>query len=80
MATERARRSPRWWPSTPLDTLKLNPNVPQRAQNLLELVANEMATEPCQADAALVAFHANTLKHLAVLKAKGGPRYDAIQL
>ena len=39
-----------------------------------------MATEPCQADAALVAFHANTLKHLAVLKAKGGPRYDAIQL
>ena len=51
-----------------------------RAQNLLELVANEMATEPCQADAALVAFHANTLKHLALLKAKGGPRYDAIQL
>lgn len=55
--------------------------MPSRhAQNLLELVANEMATEPCQADAALVAFHANTLKHLAVLKAKGGPRYDAIQL
>lgn len=49
-------------------------------QNLLELVANEMATEPCQADGALVAFHANTLKHLGVLKAKGGPRYDALQL
>jgi len=27
-----------------------------------------------------VAFHANTLAHLAALKAKGGGRYDAIQL
>lgn len=49
-------------------------------QNLLELVANEMATESCQADAALVAFHANTLAHLAACKAKGGARYDALQL
>ncbi len=49
-------------------------------QNLLELVANEMATESCQADAALVAFHANMLAHLAACKAKGGARYDALQL
>jgi len=58
----------------------LKPGRAGGAQNLLELVANEMATDSCQADAPLVAFHANTLAHLAALKAKGGGRYDAIQL
>ena len=52
-------------------------------QNLLELVANEMAAEHCQADAALSAFYKNTLKHVAAQKAKGGPegeRYDELQI
>lgn len=41
-----------------------------RLQNLLELVANEMASDNCQADQTLVAFYNNTLAHIAAQKAK----------
>ena len=52
-------------------------------QNLLELVSNEMASEHCQADKALVTFYNNTLKHIQDQKEKDGPigkRYDEVQL
>ena len=51
-------------------------------QNLLELVANEMASDNCQADAALLAFHNNTLAHIAAQKAKPdkSAAWDALQL
>lgn len=39
-------------------------------QNLLELVANEMASENCQADQALMGFYNNTLAHIAAQKSK----------
>jgi hypothetical protein len=51
-------------------------------QNLLELVANEMASDTCQADGALTAFYNNTLAHIAAEKAKGekASRYEALQV
>jgi hypothetical protein len=51
-------------------------------QNLLELVANEMASDNCQADGALVAFYNNTLAHIAAEKAKldKAALYDALQI
>ena len=51
-------------------------------QNLLELVANEMASDNCQADAALLAFYNNTLAHIAAQKAKPdkSAAWDALQL
>ena len=52
------------------------------AQNLLELVANEMASENCQADAALLGFYNNTLAHIAAQKAKPDKNaaWDALQI
>ena len=52
-------------------------------QNLLDLVANDMSGEACQKDAALVAFHNNTLVHIEIQKAKAGPlaeRYSQIKV
>lgn len=51
-------------------------------QNLLELVANEMAGDNCQADAGLVAFYNNTLAHIAAQKAKPekASLYDSLQV
>ncbi|BDA44236.1 probable vacuolar protein sorting-associated protein 35 [Coccomyxa sp. Obi] len=51
-------------------------------QNLLELVANEMAGENCQADAGLVAFYNNTLAHIAAQKTKPekASLYDVLQI
>ena len=52
-------------------------------QNLLDLVANDMAGDSCQKDAALVAFHRNTLTHIEIQKAKGGAtgeRYSQVKL
>ncbi|KAL4438691.1 hypothetical protein ABPG77_006295 [Micractinium sp. CCAP 211/92] len=52
-------------------------------QSLLELVANEMATDACRDDQPLQAFYNNTLAHIRQQKAKGGDaasRYDALQL
>ena len=54
-----------------------------REQNLLELVANEMTAEHCQADAPLLAFYNNTLGHIVKQKEKEGPlaeKYAEIQL
>ena len=41
-------------------------------QNMVDLVANNMEAENCKADASLVAFHANTLQHIVLQKAKEG--------
>ncbi len=51
-------------------------------QNLLELVANEMAGENCQADAGLVAFYNTTLAHIAAQKVKPekASLYEALQI
>ena len=52
-------------------------------QNLLDLVQNDMAGEGCQNDAALVAFHRNTLTHIELQKAKDGDvaaRYSQIRI
>ena len=51
-------------------------------QNLLELVANEMANENCQKDASLMAFYNATLSHIASQKAlpDKASLYDDIQI
>ena len=41
-------------------------------QNVIELVANHMEADSCQADAGLKAFHANTLHHIVLQQAKEG--------
>lgn len=51
-------------------------------QNLLELVANEMASDNCQADATLMGFYENTMAHIAAQKAKPEKAvlWDALQV
>ena len=43
-------------------------------QNVVELVANHMEGDSCQADAKLKAFHANTLHHIVLQQAKEGDK------
>ena len=51
-------------------------------QNLLELVANEMANDNCQKDASLMAFYNATLSHIASQKAlpDKASLYEEIQI
>lgn len=51
-------------------------------QNLLELVASEMASEHCQADKALLKYYNNTLQHIRAQKKKdeAAERYKAISV
>ncbi|KAK9803789.1 hypothetical protein WJX73_008689 [Symbiochloris irregularis] len=52
-------------------------------QNLLDLVQNDMAGDSCQKDSALVAFYKNTLGHIELQRARGGPaaeRYKQIKV
>lgn len=52
------------------------------SQNLLELVAYEMANENCQKDASLMAFYDATLSHIASQKTlpDKATLYDDIQI
>ena len=43
-------------------------------QNVVDLVANHMEGESCQADAKLKAFHANTLHHIRLQQSKEGEK------
>ncbi len=38
-------------------------------QNLLELVANEVAAEACQKDSGLLRYHATTVAHIELVQA-----------
>lgn len=50
-------------------------------QSLLELVASEVSREPLKENAQLQAFYANSLRHIAAQKLKGGEvaaKYDGL--
>lgn len=52
-------------------------------QNMVDLVANNMEADNCRADPALQAFHANTLQHIVLQKAKEGQissRYKDVRI
>ena len=52
-------------------------------QSLLELVANEMASDHCQKDEALLAFYNSTRNHIAIQREKGdelAQKFSSLQL